>query len=538
MKQTQTNQALTREEQATLEIGTTRFAQGTIPLTLAILLAIAGLVPLLDLLVPHQNPSTATPSKASTPTQSGFHFPTASQLQALEKQLESASRLHSQVRPTIQSLLTTHLHTGSHQAILGRDHWLFYRPDIEHLTGPPFLSPSHLAKRRQSPHTQPDPLAAIRDFHRQLRDRGIPLLLVPIPSKGAIASHHLTGNPSAHPENPSSQGFIQTLESEGIATLNLRPLFLSHQTAHPDADLYLRTDTHWTPQAMQLAASAIAKRIAPGTPPDPSPTIPCERTHQGDLVPMLGINPATSARFQEIAHLEQVTRGSGLWRPDPSANVLLLGDSFANIFSLDSMGWGESAGLAEHLSHSINNPVDSITRNSDGAFATREMLAAQLARGHDRLAGKRWVVWGFAERELSFGNWKLIPLRAAARPSENFLELSPGTTATFTATVAAISHVPRPNSVAYPDHLCSVHLVDISPQNASARPLNATSAIVITWSMRNRVWTNAARWRPGDRVSINARPWSELEPALGKINQSSLEDPALLAIDPLWADPN
>jgi hypothetical protein len=56
--------------------------------------------------------------------------------------------------------------------------------------------------------------------------------------------------------------------------------------------------------------------------------------------------------------------------------------------------------------------------------------------------------------------------------------------------------------------------------------------------MRNRIWTDAARWRPGDRVSMNARPWSELEPSLGKINQSSLEDPALLAIDPLWADPN
>ncbi len=538
MKQAPNTQILTREEQAAAEIGATRFAHGTIPLTLAILLTIAGFIPLLDLLVPHQKSNTSTPTKTSVQANSGFRLPTAAELQALEKQLESASRLHSQFRPAIQSILTTHLHTGSHQAILGRDHWLFYRPDIEHLTGPPFLSPAHLAKRRQSPHTQPDPLAAIRDFHRQLRDRGIQLLIVPIPSKGAIASHHLTGNPSAHPDNPSSQSFLQTLENEGITTLNLRPLFRSHQTAHPDADLYLRTDTHWTPQAMQLAASAIAKHIAPNTPPDPSPTVPLKLTHQGDLVPMLGTDPATSARFQETAHLEQVTRGSGLWRPDPRADVLLLGDSFANIFSLNSMGWGESAGLAEHLSHSINNPLDAITRNSDGAFATREMLAAQLARGHDRLAGKRWVVWAFAERELSFGNWKLVPLQTEARPSENFLELTNGTTAAFTATVAAISHVPRPNSVAYPDHLCSVHLVDISPQTASASPINATSAIVLTWSMRNRIWTDAARWRPGDRVSMNARPWSELEPSLGKINQSSLADPALLAIDPLWADPN
>jgi hypothetical protein len=69
------------------------------------------------------------------------------------------------------------------------------------------------------------------------------------------------------------------------------------------------------------------------------------------------------------------------------------------------MGWGESAGFAEHLSRALGlRAIDCIVRNSNGAFATREILSQELARGRDRLAGKKLVVWEFAARELAFGD--------------------------------------------------------------------------------------------------------------------------------------
>ena len=68
------------------------------------------------------------------------------------------------------------------------------------------------------------------------------------------------------------------------------------------------------------------------------------------------------------------------WRPDPTADVLLLGDSFTNIFSLEAMGWGTAAGLAEQLSFVLGRPVDRLVQNANGAFATREALARELAR--------------------------------------------------------------------------------------------------------------------------------------------------------------
>ena len=92
------------------------------------------------------------------------------------------------------------------------------------------------------------------------------------------------------------------------------------------------------------------------------------------------------------------------WRSSRDADVLVLGDSFANIYSLESMGWGTSAGLVEQLSYELRRPVDRLVQNDAGAYATRDML--QRA-GPERLAVKKVVIWQFAARELAFGDWKV-----------------------------------------------------------------------------------------------------------------------------------
>jgi alginate O-acetyltransferase complex protein AlgJ len=93
------------------------------------------------------------------------------------------------------------------------------------------------------------------------------------------------------------------------------------------------------------------------------------------------------------------------WRPSRSADVLVLGDSFSNIFSLASMGWGDAAGLVEQVSYLLRRPVDRLVQNDQGAFATRSMLRQP---GVDRLAGKRVVIYEFATRELAFGDWQIL----------------------------------------------------------------------------------------------------------------------------------
>ena len=99
-----------------------------------------------------------------------------------------------------------------------------------------------------------------------------------------------------------------------------------------------------------------------------------------------------------------------LWRRDPAAEVLLLGDSFTNVYSDPALGWGRGAGLAEQLAYELARPVDKLALNAGGAHATREALARALASGRTSLAGKRVVIYQFAARELSTGDWRAVDL--------------------------------------------------------------------------------------------------------------------------------
>jgi hypothetical protein len=111
---------------------------------------------------------------------------------------------------------------------------------------------------------------------------------------------------------------------------------------------------------------------------------------RGDIAAMLKLSRGDKFFPLEKVTIRQVVTGNALWRPSKEADVLLLGDSFSNIFSFEAMGWGESAGFAEHLSVALRRPIDCILRNSGASLATREILSNELARGRDRLAGKNW----------------------------------------------------------------------------------------------------------------------------------------------------
>jgi alginate O-acetyltransferase complex protein AlgJ len=238
----------------------------------------------------------------------------------------------------------------------------------------------------------------------------------------------------------------------------------------------------------------------------------------------------------EKVTIRQVVTGNGLWRPSRDADVLLLGDSFSNIFSFEAMGWGESAGFAEHLSFALRRPIDCILRNSDASFATREILSNELARGRDRLAGKKLVIWEFATRELSFGNWKLLDLKVGEAKPSRFVNPNAGQEIEVNGTVETISSVPRPGTVPYKDHIAALHLVDVVSGDSGGAPAAHGQAVVYLWSMRDNVWTAAARLRPGDRVKLHLRPWPDVSAQYEKFNRTELDDSALQLEEPVWGE--
>jgi alginate O-acetyltransferase complex protein AlgJ len=131
-----------------------------------------------------------------------------------------------------------------------------------------------------------------------------------------------------------------------------------------------------------------------------------EARNHGDTARMLDLPPDSPLYPPESVWLRRVLMPDGsLWRSARTADVLVLGDSFSNIYTLESMGWGTSAGFVEQLSYTLRRPIDRLVQNDEGAFATRAMVHQEPSR----LDGKRLVVYQFAARELAFGDWRLLP---------------------------------------------------------------------------------------------------------------------------------
>jgi alginate O-acetyltransferase complex protein AlgJ len=340
----------------------------------------------------------------------------------LEDGLERKSWLGAALLPGTQRVLTA-FGVGNEKVYLGRDRWLYYTPDVQYVTGFPFLERNVLERRRlggqaweDAPH--PDPLPALVDFQRQLARRGIALLLVPTPLKPMIDPEPLAGSTvAALPlENPSWSAFVRRLDAAGLALFDPAPLLAQEKAAHGGQPQYLRTDTHWTPQAMDLVATRLAERLESLAPLDPPTGAGFFRQAQnvsntGDLAVLLTLPQDHPLKEPERVTIQRVVTAEGRsWKPDPQAPVLLLGDSFTNIYSQSDLGWGTGAGLAEQLAYHLRRPVDRIALNSGGALNTRQRLAQDLATGNDRLAGKKVVIYQFAMRELAIGDWRVIGL--------------------------------------------------------------------------------------------------------------------------------
>lgn len=347
-----------------------------------------------------------------------------------ENALNERSFVAARALSRFQWHLTRDLKAGNEQVVLGRRGWLYFRPAVDHITGPPFLNSRVLARRAESGKAwekapRPDPVAALADFATQLADRGITLVVVPIPVKAAIHPEGLARreDPSDLPlENPSFGTFMARLAELGIPAYS--PAERMAEARRATSGLrwpqFLSTDSHWTPHAMEAAASGLADFVKrevrlPGSEPLALARDEIWVEGRGDLVALLRL-PAMRPIFKpERVPTQRVRRTSGeLWKSDPAADILVLGDSFTNIYSQGELGWGEAAGFAEQLSYFLSRPVDKLAVNAGGPAVARERLASAIASGQDRLAGKRLVVYAFSARELSSGDWRLVELPAGA----------------------------------------------------------------------------------------------------------------------------
>jgi hypothetical protein len=455
-----------------------------------------------------------------------------------EAQADDSWVLGRWIRPALQRFLATTLRIGSARVLLGRDGVLYFRPAVEHVIGPSFLDARRLLARRRTgvEPIHPDPRPAILSFKEQLASRGIALVLVPIPDKSTVEPEFLAGRTlplSTVVDNPGLEQLLAELRRNNVLVFDPTPTL---RQANP---AYLASDTHWRPEAMAGVAAKLASFIRESVPLPPvgDPDYQTESlpiTNRGDLAAMLEL-PAGPHRLgtESVVVRQVITEGDMLWRLDTRADVLLLGDSFTNIYSLPAMGWGEAGGLAEQLSLALGRKLDTITRNDSGAWATRSLLAQELARGRDRLAGKRVVVWELASRELSLGDWKPIDLVLGVPPAHRFFLPDEGAEAQVSGTITEMGVIPRPRSAPYADFIVALHLEDLKANGAGTAQ---GEALVFVLAMKDYELTPAAHLRIGQRISVKLRRWSDVAGRYDLINRGELLDGDLMMQDPCWGE--
>jgi hypothetical protein len=339
-------------------------------------------------------------------------------LRSYEKELEEQSIIARSVRPWIQYARFVVFGDAGEKVLVGRDGWLFYRPDVRYLVEP--LTPPAGEKSEE------DPVGAITLFRNQLRSRGIQLMVLPVPGKPSLYGEMLTTRLSGveHPKSPTLT-LISRLRRAGVEVVDLFELFGRHKAGsqHP---LYLAGDTHWSAAAAAIGASAVADRleklgwVQPGSAAYDVQQVMVPR--RSDIARMTRV-PLIEASYpaEEIGALQVRDKATGvLYRDDPAASVLVLGDSFLRIYQTDEP---KAAGFIAHLARDLRQPVSSVI--NDGGAST--LVRQELARRPQLLNGKTVVIWEFVERDIRFGTegWKAVPLPSRTAAAMRALSRNP-----------------------------------------------------------------------------------------------------------------
>ena len=377
--------------------------------------------------------------------------PTAKNLRQFEHTLEEKSWFQQKLRPLLQWFLFATLQDTGAKGVLGRDRWLFYRPDLRYLVEPDRVEagPSDskwVPPPEHSTHRESAQRAILR-FRDQLRERGITLVVMPVPGKPSVYPDQATRRSAGEARQFRSPTLelIEGLQRQGVATVDL---FATFQTARGGAGpLYLARDTHWTPLGAQIAAQAVAAKLGemhlPPATRKEFRTQGITVTRWGDILDMMQIPGLRDAFAAETAECVQVLdpalgplvpgasdRPGTYCYPGQQAVVLVLGDSFCRIYqypepqSLGNMpatattgrpeGSGAkrllpgSAGFISHLALALGSPVDAIV--SDGGSATD--VRRKLSTNPEILDGKQVIIWEFVERDIALGSqgWQDVAL--------------------------------------------------------------------------------------------------------------------------------
>ncbi len=508
-----------------------------------------------------------------------------SHLRWLERGLEKAPYVVG-MRQKTQRWLMANFAEGTQKVFIGYEGWLFYQPDLKALTGYGPLKPEPFSVMKD-PHLAKLPAAedCIVKFAAQLQERGVRLLLVPVPLKPMIYSEQMIGGErpptreGGKPQmltHPDAGAFYERLRRHGVDVLDLteamarirderKSNFYHESTANNRAeaqaseealkvrkDAFLKQDTHWTHDAMLAMSLRIAAHVKEKYPeafrvkqlnPDSTSTFNAFQTPRlagdfvgesmGDLVKLLDLrNPA---EFFAPEKFDFGVLSEGSERRD--APIVLLGDSFVNIFDDPSLGFENPkapgkpmrSGIAQWLSKDLDQPLDVIAQNGRGSTGVRRDFAR---RYDDEVRAKKLVIWVIAARDVLLSRtaahqanieWDYVTFNPKKGPDA--ADAPPNSPPKSGAIVVeATLRQKSANQDLGGPYRDALHAALYEVNRVVEGELKPTSVVGIQWTFKDKVMQPTSTFTVGKKYKLTLTPWETRKELQGTNLQDDTDD--------------
>ena len=278
---------------------------------------------------------------------------------------------------------------GRKGVVLGRDQWLYSDEEFN-----PIVNEDQNLQGNY---------ALIEGVRQKLKEQGITLVMAIVPAKARLYPEHLGEvKPSSIHANLYQDFHARVAADKIVAPDLLAPLQQAKQSGQ---QVFLRTDTHWTPEGAQIAAEHLAKAIAERTPLNGEPqrfvTEAAEKIiHKGDLRQFLPLDPL----FENLMPAQEplVKRNTREADDQPASDDALFADAQVPVALIGTSysanpNWNFVGALKQALQSDVVNYAE------DGHGPILPMLS-YLKSDAFKNSPPQVLIWEFPERYLPVNN--------------------------------------------------------------------------------------------------------------------------------------
>lgn len=317
---------------------------------------------------------------------------------------------------------------GTGEDHLGREGWVVLTSELAYAALGKFWGADAAAANPSIDPGIADPVPAILDFNRQLKERGIRLILLPVPARPVIYPESVLGKDklkgfkkTPHLHSPQDELYA-LLRAKGVEVLDPTPDFLAARDGE-HGGVFIPSESHWTGYGVSLVVDRLAKALAnekwlKAVPRQELVTPPWSSMewygHIYKDINEKGGQPkrAPDSVWLPPARLKTATGTARIEMRNPSSPVVIIGDS-------NTIWWKDQDGsLSQQLAARLGFTVDVLSTVGGGATNTRLNLARTMFSSPGYGDTKKVVIWCFTARSFrgSGDGWRLVPLNRMPPP--------------------------------------------------------------------------------------------------------------------------